>query len=347
MLSKARFILSRKKVLENYNEIRSICDELFYSHKTNPDVSKVLKEETDCKFSVHSITSVKQVGEPKRVWYFAQAWNEEELNQLFELGVDSFVVDNENDLNVLLNYIKDKNKKINLLLRMRLKEHTLRTGRHFVYGMFSNQINRLIPELRNNPKIELLGVHFHRKTQNIGEWSLKNELEDSLSEETLSSIQIINIGGGIPARYKNSRPEVKEVIFKKIRELKEWINSKGIKMVVEPGRYIAASAVVLEAEIMNIYNNNIIINCSLYNSAMDTYFAGVRLLVKDELESGTPYTIKGCTPDSIDIFRYKVFLKDPKVGDKIIFLNAGAYNYWTNFCNLPKLDTVIVDDFDF
>ena len=45
----------------------------------------------------------------------------------------------------------------------------------------------------------------------------------------------------------------------------------------------------------------------------------------------------------MDLFRYRVFLKDPKVGDKIVFLNAGAYNFATDFCGLKKLETVVVD----
>ena len=114
-------------------------------------------------------------------------------------------------------------------------------------------------------------------------------------------------------------------------------------MIIEPGRYIAASSVKLETNIVNIYDNNIVVDCSIFNAAMDTWIANIRLLVENELEQGNAYTIKGCTPDSVDIIRYKVFLRDPKIGDKLVFLNAGAYNFNTNFCNLPKLETVIID----
>jgi ornithine decarboxylase len=115
-------------------------------------------------------------------------------------------------------------------------------------------------------------------------------------------------------------------------------------MIIEPGRFIAASPVRLEAEILSIYDNNIVINCSVYNSAMDTFVAHIRLIVEGELPEGEgeAYTIKGCTPDSMDIFRYRVYLKKPKVGDKVVFLNAGAYTYTTDFCNLPKLEVKVV-----
>ena len=70
------------------------------------------------------------------------------------------------------------------------------------------------------------------------------------------------------------------------------------------------------------------------------------MLVENELaddEKGEYYLIKGNSPTRDDIFRYKVKLKQPKVGDKIVFLNAGAYNYTTDFCGFRKLETEIGD----
>jgi hypothetical protein len=61
---------------------------------------------------------------------------------------------------------------------------------------------------------------------------------------------------------------------------------------------------------------------------------------------GEKFLIKGRSPDSLDIFRYKVFLREkPKIGDKIVFKNVGAYNFYTDFNNLPRIKTVIMDDF--
>ena len=343
MLTNTKFILSKSKVIEQYNKIKQVSDIVSYSVKTNPIVAKVLEENTDSFFTIHFISSLNNIKDKKKIWFFAQAWKNKEIKILFENKIENFVVDNENDLRILLDYIKKNNKKINLLLRMRLKENTIRTGKHYVYGMYSQQVNKLIPELRKNKNINNLGIHFHRKTQNISEWSLKYELSESIPEEIIKQIDIVNIGGGMPVSYKNYTEDLSLQIFNKIKELKDWLHNYSIKMIVEPGRFIAGPGIKLETEIVNIYNNNIVINCSVFNSAMDTFVADIRLLVEDELKNGTPYVIKGCTPDSMDIFRYRVYLENPKIGDKIVFLNAGAYTYSTDFCNLNKLETVVVD----
>ena len=225
---------------------------------------------------------------------------------------------------------------------MKLREHTIHTGKHFVFGFSSSKINELLKELKNNKNINQLGIHFHRKTQNVSEWNLKEELEDSIKD--FSSIDLINIGGGIPAEYKNFRKEVKNHIFNKIRELKTFLNEKNIKMIIEPGRFIAAPSIKLECEVINVYDKNIIVNASVYNSAMDTFVAHIRLLVENEKEDGYCYTIKGFTPDSLDIFRYKVYFDNElKVGDKITFINAGAYNYSSNYFNLDKIETEVIN----
>ena len=281
------------------------------------------------------------IKDKSRTWFFGQAWDSNELESLFSEGVRSFVVDNEKDLDLFLDFIKSRDEKVNLLLRFRLREHTIHTGKHFVFGMRASQINSLIPKLKEIENIDKLGIHFHRKTQNVSEWSLKEELEDSI--EIFDLIDFVNIGGGIPVEYKNHRPEVVKNIFSKIKEVKEFLNSKNVEMIIEPGRFIAGPAIKLETEIVNIYDNNLVVDASVYNCAMDTFVAHIRMLVENELESGNRYVVKGCTPDSMDIFRYSVFLDNPKIGDKIVFLNAGAYNFTTEFCKLPKLKTEIVE----
>lgn len=342
-MNESRFILSKSKLIEQYNKVKEIADFVSYSLKTNIEVGKILEKETECYFSVHSLNLMKEIKDKKRIHFFGQSWNKETIDCLYNLGIRNFVVDNINDLNVLLENINDKN--VNLLLRMRLKERTIHTGKYFVFGMFSKQINEIIPKLKNNKNIKNIGVHFHRKTQNIAEWSLKEEIEQSLTKETLDSIDYINIGGGIPVEYKNTKVNNIDYIFSKIREFREFLKKFNISMIIEPGRFIAAPCIKLETKIKNIYNNNIIVDCSVYNSAMDSFITGTRLIVENEVDknNGRPYTIKGCTPDSLDILRYRVFLKDPKIGDKIVFLNAGAYNFKTDFFGLEKIPTIIVD----
>ena len=128
-------------------------------------------------------------------------------------------------------------------------------------------------------------------------------------------------------------------------DIYEIINNYEIKMIVEPGRFIAAPAVKLVTKVLRIYDNNIIVDASVYNSDMDALIVPVKLLVEGELKKGEgeAYVIKGVTPCSMDLFRYRVYLKDLKEGDEIVFLNAGAYNFSTEFCDLEKIEVETIE----
>ena len=348
-MSDTRFILSKSKTIEQYNKLKSIADEVSYSVKTNIEIAKILEESTDSKFSVHFLNLSDNIKDKSRVTFLAQGWSEAFIHKLIDLGVKSFVVDNEEDLNTLLSFLNHVNNpelKIDLLLRMRFKELSIHTGKHYVFGIYSDVVNRWIPKLRKNNHINKLGVHFHRKTQNTNEWQLIDEVSESLNEETLSSVDMINIGGGLPVKYKNYPLNLVESVFKRIERFKEFLHERNIRLIVEPGRFIAAPPVVLETKIKQIIGRTIIVDASIFNSAMDTFIADTRLLVDGELGEGSIdnlYLIKGCTPDSRDIFRYRVYLKNPKKGEFIRFINAGDYNFSTDICKLKKPETIIVD----
>ena len=239
MILKAKFQISKSKVIDEYNKLKELTDIIAYSVKSNPYITEILEEKTDSSFLLHHINELKLIKDYSKVFFMLHSPDQEELNIIFKKNIINFIIDNEVDLNLFLEYIKKNNKKVNVFLRMRLKEYTVQTGRFFVFGMYSKQINSLIPKLKGNLNINKLGVHFHRKTQNLSEWSLIRELNESLFEETWKAIDYLDIGGGVPVAYKNISPSTIDIIYKKIKELKDYLNSKNIKMIMEPGRAIA------------------------------------------------------------------------------------------------------------
>jgi ornithine decarboxylase len=344
MFSKAKFVFSRKAIIENYSKLQDLTDIVAYSVKSNPYLTETLEGKTNSLFLIHHINELNYIKNINKIIFMLHSPEKEELDILFQKGIDKFIIDNINDLNFLEKYITQENKQITLLLRMRLKEYTVQTGRYFVYGFFSKDINELIPKLKQNKNIKELGIHVHRKTQNLSEWNHVEELEESLSPDTWEAINYIDIGGGIPIDYKNVKAETIKDIYKKIKELKDFVNKRNIKLIIEPGRAIAGPSGKLITTIKNIVDDNIFIDASVFNCAMDLIVANIKLLVENELEEtnkqAKAYVIKGLTPASEDIFRYRVYLKEPKVGDKIVFLNAGAYIYYTDLFNLerPKIE---------
>lgn len=351
-MTNAKFILSKKVLKEQVKKLEDLGLNVSYSYKTNRIVGNILQELSECKnvdFSIHAKEEIKEIKNKSKIWFFTQAESEEELKEILEKEVRNFVVDNEVDFERLLAVIEKIGIKINLSLRMKFQEHRIGTGKYFVYGMSSKRVNELIFKIKDSPFIEKLGIHLHRKSQNTSEWEIIEELKDSLTEESLKRINFVNIGGGLPSFYASSNVDVFDYIFSKLKIAKEWLEERKIETIIEPGRFLAAPCIKLIAEIIQKYDNNLIINTTIYNCALDTLLTETKMLVEGELDNkseGEYFLIKGNSPTRDDIFRYHVKLKkEIKVGDKIVFLNAGAYNYTTDFFNYKKLETEIKEDF--
>lgn len=346
-MMKPKFILSKSKVLEQYEKVKEVSDVVSYSSKTNPLVSGILEEKTDSMFSIHSVHELKNIKDKSRILFLAQGWDEEELKNLIFEGVRFFVVDNIKDLELLKEYLgRNFIPRVSVFLRLKLKEHTLKTEKYFVFGFSSDFINEEIGKLKEFAGIEKVGIHFHRKTQNISEWELKREIEGSIKESVLKELDFIVLGGGLPSVYANTNVKIFNGIFEKIKEFREWANNFGIKVISEPGRFIAAPSVKLVSHVKTVYDRNLVVDASVYNTDLDALIVPVKLLVEGEVEKGLgdPYVIKGITPCSMDLFRYRVYFEEePKVGDEIVFLNAGAYNFLSDFCDLERVETEVVD----
>lgn len=346
-MKKATFILSKSIVKKQLDKVLSLGVKVSFSFKTNPIVAKIIEENNwDCEFSSHTPGPIDVIKNKSKIWFFTQGTTIEQIKEVLDKGVRMFVIDNVVDFKLfdsVINVPKYDNE-ITVLFRIKMKEFTVRTGRYYVYGMSSDEANKLIKENYDKNYIKKIGIHFHRKTQNISEWSIKEELQDSIG--CWDKINIVNIGGGLPIKYKNSSDFNMDYIFNKIKSLKKYLDKKNIELYIEPGRFISGPAVKLECFVTSVVEKTIFVNCSVYNSFPDSIIFNLKLLVSGEIDNENirPYLIKGCTPCSMDIFRYKVrFDKEIKAGDKITFINVGAYNFHTDFMWLEKIKTIIKD----
>jgi ornithine decarboxylase len=341
-----KFILSKQILKQQVKTLTDLGLKVSYSYKTNREVGNILQEiSSEVDFSIHAKDEIKQIKNKSKISFFTQAESVEELKQIIQEGITTFVIDNEIDLKNLLAAITTP---INLSIRMKFQEHRIGSGKYFVYGMPSKKVNEIISEIKDNQNINKLGIHIHRKSQNTSEWEIQEELEDSLTKESLERINTINLGGGLPTKYRSYTSKVMPYIFQKLTNAKNFLQQHNIQTIIEPGRFLAAPCIKLETEIIQVQGNNIIINTTIYNTSLDNTLTNTKMLIEQELDEsenqkGQHYLIKGNSPTRDDIFRYKVKLNNPKVGDKLTFLNAGAYNYTTDFFGYKKLPTIITD----
>jgi len=345
---KPYFTLSKPKLLKQLKILTDLNLKISYSYKTNRQIGDILQKiSPETSFSIHAHDEISMIENKSKISFFTQAENTEELRRIIQTGITTFVIDNEIDLEKILEAAEQTRTKIKISLRMKFQEHRIGTGKYFVYGMPSSKVNELILKLKNNTNINQLGIHIHRKSQNTSEWEIVEELKDSLTKETLETISILNLGGGLPVQYKSYTNSTLPYILQKLENAKKFLDSYNVQTIIEPGRFIAAPPIKLHTNIIQIQDSNIILNTTIYNCALDNILTETKMLIEQEIsedEEGQYYLLKGNSPTRDDIFRYKVkFKSTPKVEDQITFLNAGAYNYTTDFFGYKKLETKIIN----
>ena len=341
---KPHFTLSKSKLASQLKILTDLNLKVSYSYKTNRQIGDILQDNPNVDLSIHAKEEIEMIKDKSKISFFSQAETTQELINIINQRIKTFVIDNEIDLNNLLQAAKQTQAKINISIRMKFHEHRIGTGKYFVYGLPSSKVNQLIQDLQNNPNIQDLGIHIHRKSQNTSEWEIVEELKDSINENTLRIIKSVNLGGGLPVKYKSYTNSTLPYILNKIKKAKEFLGSHNIQTIIEPGRFLAAPPIKLHTKIIQTQNNILILNTTIYNCALDTILTETKMLVEQELsedQEGNYYLLKGNSPTRDDIFRYKVKLKSPKVGDEITFINAGSYNYTTDFFGYKKLETKI------
>ncbi|MBU0757232.1 MAG: hypothetical protein KKF44_04150, partial [Nanoarchaeota archaeon] len=212
----------------------------------------------------------------------------------------------------------------------------------------------LIKEIVTNKNFNYLGIHNHLVSQNtnleLWEKNIKSLSEFVLDLKINHNIRskILDIGGGYPIKYHSPQnvPTIQEII----KKIQKHFTKLDCQLYIESGRYIMGPAAILisKIETIKIYRGKkvMIIDSSVYSSSMDTLVVGLLLnclnISKENSQKMCEYIIRGQTPCSLDIFRRKVILPEVKEGDFIVFINAGAYNYSSDFTLVNKAQEYVI-----
>jgi ornithine decarboxylase len=94
-MSEPKFILSKSKVIGQYNKVKEFADFVTYSSKTNQDVTEILEAKTDSLFSIHFEKELKHLKDKSRAIFLAQGWDEKFIKGLIDMKINHFIVDNE------------------------------------------------------------------------------------------------------------------------------------------------------------------------------------------------------------------------------------------------------------
>jgi ornithine decarboxylase len=162
-------------------------------------------------------------------------------------------------------------------------------------------------------------------------------------------LEMLNLGGGFPARYVEKVPTVDEVAAAIVPALDELLPYRPPLLAAEPGRHLVAESAVLVATVLGrevrAGENWVYLDVGAYNGLMETQqtvnqwrFPLWSSRRDHAVVPHLPFTVTGPSCDSSDTMFYGVALPSTiGTGDRIYIGSAGAYtlSYASGFNGFP------------
>jgi ornithine decarboxylase len=166
----------------------------------------------------------------------------------------------------------------------------------------------------------------------------------------LPALDVLDIGGGFPVPYNEAVPAIEE-FCRPIREALSRL-PKHVRVIAEPGRFIAAPAALAISSVMGRAKRDgrwwYYLDDGLYGSYSGQLYDHAKYPVSALRDGGELYesVLAGPTCDSIDVIDDGILLPELEVGDLVIGRMMGAYTWAsaTDFNFFKRAKVVVINE---
>jgi ornithine decarboxylase len=187
--------------------------------------------------------------------------------------------------------------------------------------------------------VEGLGFHVGSQCANFENYVQALSISATIMEESDARgyrLQLLDIGGGFPARYDRTVRPFRELARILSAEMNRLF-PKSLEILAEPGRYMVGTAATLVAEVIGKSERDgkpcYYINDGIYHTFSGILFDHCQYHLK-AFKKGSKYisAVFGPTCDALDTISQAEDLPDLKLGDLVYSENIGAYSHASSTC---------------
>ena len=301
-------------------------------------------------------------GDPKKVTFSGLGKTANEICKGLDADIHCFNVESEAELKRINDIALSKSKIAPVSIRVNpdvnAETHPyISTGlKENKFGISMAQAMQLYVDAKNMVGINITGIDFHIGSQLTNVQPVLNALERilTMNDQLLTKgieINHINIGGGLGIKYNDEKPPKPDEF---ISAIKQKFNDVDLKIVIEPGRSIAANAGILitRVEYLKQHEDK---NFAIIDGAMNDlirpalYGAWQEIVPVNKAPNNKvlAYDVVGPICESSD-FIGKDRLLDIKQDDLLAIKSAGAYGFVmsSNYNSRPRAPEVLISGSD-
>lgn len=362
------YVYSAKTILGHFLKLKSAFSSIkpliCYSVKANSNLS-LLKLLTSRGSGLDIVSGgelyrAKRIKCPARqIVYASVGKTDAEIREAINHGILMFNIESLPEL-ARVNKISGKlKKKTKVALRfnpdVKPGTHTyITTGeKEAKFGMDEGEVKRIFASRDTYPGLRIVGIHMHIGSQItkgapfVKAFKKANRVIRELKSKGIK-LEYFNIGGGLGIVYDKESPQTAKEFAKKVLPL---LKESGLKIVLEPGRFIVGNAGILVAKVIYVKEtaskNFIIIDAAMNDlprpSLYGAYHKIVPLTKDTSAKAAKSADIVGPVCESGDFLGKGRKIK-AKAGDYVSVLGAGAYGFSmsSNYNSRPRVAEVLV-----
>lgn len=349
------FVLDEDELRQNYRDLRSALDE-HYPHSTvhfaakanyNLAVLSVLRDAgcaaeayARCEFAACSRAGF----DPADILLTGMNRRIEDIERALAAGVEYLLVDNADELKRVIEAAEETTAEPRVLVRtnpsMDVPTHPeIATATHeskFGLDIASGQAMDAARSAVTSNWVELAGIQLHVGSQirSAEPYAVAaNEMlafAAEIRDETGTTIDILDLGGGFPVAYDEAVPETNEVLAtlgQAVRDAAATYDLPEPHLFLEPGRRLVASAATLLTTVGSLketpYAKFAVLDAGT-NLVSSHWPHPVKALTAEG--SKQEYDIVGPLCYTGDIHREDVVLPELSEGDVLALNRVGAYS---------------------
>jgi ornithine decarboxylase len=350
------FIIDAERVRRQYRRLAAALPgvDLHYALKPLPQASVIntLQAEGAC-FDLATNGEVELVRRlkiaPERCIHTHPIKRDSDIRTALSFGVDRFVVDNPDELRKFVKF----RTRCSVLVRVSFRSPEARSDLSRKFGSDPQAVPELL-RLAAELRIKIAGLSFHVGSQASGPAMFVEAIARCrellrIAEEAGHSPQILDIGGGFPVDYLQRCTPIEEFCAPIRAALNEL--QPGLRVIAEPGRFIAAPSAIAVAAVMGRAQRGerwwYYLDDGLYGSYSGQVYDHAAYPLQALVAPGKnhPSVLAGPTCDSIDVINERLELPKLEVGDLIVGREMGAYTWASasEFNFFPRATVLALD----
>jgi ornithine decarboxylase len=286
---------------------------------------------------------------PERCIHTHPIKRDSDIRTALAYGVNRFVVDNPDELR---KFVKFRNRCA-LLIRISFSSPDARCDLSRKFGCEPDAVPQLM-RLAADLRIKIDGLSFHVGSQ-AADPKMFVEAIARCSELLQSALEfghaaaILDIGGGFPVDYLQRCMPIEEFCAPITNALQRL--PAALRVIAEPGRYIAAPSAISVASVMGRALRGqrwwYYLDDGLYGSYSGQIYDHAIYPVEALARGGAtfPSVLAGPTCDSIDVIRENLELPKLELNDLVVGRTMGAYTWASasEFNFFPRATVLALD----